>query len=93
MGVEGIMEVFNEVCQGQLIGLGIVLFDIWIIIKVCLQFLSIDQVKFLNVKVIMENSEVFLMGLVIDCEGWVVVDIVSWVSGVFWVIIVFIYIK
>lgn len=93
MGVEGIIEVYNEICQGQFIGLGIVFNDIWIIMKVCLQLLISDQVKLLNVKVIIENGEVFLLGLVIECEGKVVVDIVSWVSGVKCVIIVFMYIK
>jgi len=64
MGVEGTTEVFNEVRQGQPIGLGTASSDTWITTKVRSQLLSTDQVKSSNVKVTTENSEVFLMGLV-----------------------------
>ncbi|EKP7281512.1 division/outer membrane stress-associated lipid-binding lipoprotein [Klebsiella pneumoniae] len=93
MGVEGTTEVFNEVRQGQLIGLGTASSDTWITTKVRSQLLSTDQVKSSNVKVTTENSEVFLMGLVTDREGRAAADIASRVSGVSRVTTAFTYIK
>ncbi|HDT4029769.1 TPA: divisome-associated lipoprotein YraP [Klebsiella aerogenes] len=93
MGVEGTTEVFNEVRQGQPIGLGIASSDTWITTKVRSQLLGSDQVKSSNVKVTTENSEVFLMGLVTDREGRAAADIASRVSGVSRVTIAFTYIK
>ncbi|EML2248126.1 TPA: divisome-associated lipoprotein YraP [Klebsiella aerogenes] len=93
MGVEGTTEVFNEVRQGQPIGLGIASSDTWITTKVRSQLLGSDQVKSSNVKVTTENSEVFLMGLVTDREGRAAADIASRVSGVSRVTTAFTYIK
>ncbi|EOW2755556.1 division/outer membrane stress-associated lipid-binding lipoprotein [Klebsiella pneumoniae] len=93
MGVEGTTEVFNEVRQGQPIGLSTASSDTWITTKVRSQLLSTDQVKSSNVKVTTENSEVFLMGLVTDREGRAAADIASRVSGVSRVTTAFTYIK
>ncbi|WP_039056831.1 division/outer membrane stress-associated lipid-binding lipoprotein [Enterobacter sp. Bisph1] len=82
VGVEGATEVFNEIRQGQPIGLGTASSDTWITTKVRSQLLSSDQVKSSNVKVTTENGEVFLMGLVTDREGRAAADIASRVSGV-----------
>ena len=93
MGVEGTTEVFNEVRQGQPIGLGPASSDTWITTKVRSQLLGTDQVKSSNVKVTTENGEVFLMGLVTDREGRAAADIASRVSGVSRVTTAFTYIK
>ena len=93
MGVEGTTEVFNEVRQGQPIGLGTASSDTWITTKVRSQLLGTDQVKSSNVKVTTENGEVFLMGLVTDREGRAAADIASRVSGVSRVTTAFTYIK
>ena len=82
VGVEGTTEVFNEVRQGQPIGLGTASSDTWITTKVRSQLLGSDQVKSSNVKVTTENGEVFLMGLVTAREGQAAADIASRVSGV-----------
>lgn len=82
VGVEGATEVFNEIRQGQPIGLGTASSDTWITTKVRSQLLSSDQVKSSNVKVTTENGEVFLMGLVTQREGQAAADIASRVSGV-----------
>ncbi|AGN85881.1 MULTISPECIES: division/outer membrane stress-associated lipid-binding lipoprotein [Enterobacteriaceae] len=82
VGVEGTTEVFNEIRQGQPIGLGTASSDTWITTKVRSQLLSSDQVKSSNVKVTTENGEVFLMGLVTEREGRAAADIASRVSGV-----------
>jgi osmotically-inducible protein OsmY len=85
-------EVFNEVRQGQPIGLGTASSDTWITTKVRSQ-LGTDQVKSSNVKVTTENGEVFLLGLVTDREGKAAADIASRVSGVKHVTTAFTYIK
>ena len=85
--------MFNEVRQGQPIGLGTASSDTWITTKVRSQLLSTDQVKSSNVKVTTENSEVFLMGLVTEREGRAAADIASRVSGVSRVTTAFTYIK
>ena len=82
VGVEGAAEVFNEIRQGQPIGLGTASSDTWITTKVRSQLLGSDQVKSSNVKVTTENGEVFLMGLVTEREGQAAADIASRVSGV-----------
>ncbi|VDZ76571.1 lipoprotein [Salmonella bongori] len=51
MGVEGTTEVYNEIRQGQPIGLGTASNDTWITTKVRSQLLTSDQVKSSNVKV------------------------------------------
>jgi osmotically-inducible protein OsmY len=93
MGVEGTTEVFNEVRQGQPIGLGTASSDTWITTKVRSQLLGSDQVKSSNVKVTTENGEVFLLGLVTDREGKAAADIASRVSGVKKVTTAFTFIK
>lgn len=82
VGVDGATEVFNEIRQGQPIGLGTASSDTWITTKVRSQLLGSDQVKSSNVKVTTENGEVFLMGLVTQREGQAAADIASRVSGV-----------
>lgn len=82
MGVDGASEVFNEIRQGQPIGLGTASSDTWITTKVRSQLLSSDQVKSSSVKVSTENGEVFLMGLVTTREGQAAADVASRVSGV-----------
>ena len=93
MGVEGTTEVFNEIRQGQPIGLGDASNDTWITTKVRSQLLTSDQVKSTNVKVTTENGEVFLLGLVTEREGKAAADIASRVSGVKHVTTAFTYIK
>ncbi|MGU3414736.1 division/outer membrane stress-associated lipid-binding lipoprotein [Enterobacteriaceae bacterium C23F] len=82
MGVEGTTEVFNEIRQGQPIGLGTASSDTWITTKVRSQLLGSDQVKSSAVKVTTENGEVFLMGSLTSREGKAAADIASRVSGV-----------
>lgn len=82
MGVEGTSEVFNEIRQGQPIGLGTASSDTWITTKVRSQLLGSDQVKSSAVKVTTENGEVFLMGSLTSREGQAAADIASRVSGV-----------
>jgi len=78
MGVEGTTEVFNEIRQGQPIGLGDASNDTWITTKVRSQLLTSDQVK---------------LGLVTEREAKAAADIASRVSGVKRVTTAFTFIK
>lgn len=82
MGVDGAVEVYNEIRNGQPVGLGTASNDTWITTKVRSQLLGSDQVKSSNVKVTTENGEVFLLGLVTEREGRAAADIASRISGV-----------
>lgn len=93
VGVEGATEVYNEIRQGQPIGLGTASSDTWITTKVRSQLLGSDQVKSSNVKVTTENGEVFLMGLVTNREGQAAADMASRVSGVKHVTTAFTFLK
>lgn len=93
VGTEGAVEVFNEIRQGQPVGLGTASSDTWITTKVRSQLLGSDQVKSSNVKVTTENGEVFLMGLVTEREGKAAADIASRVNGVKRVTTAFTYLK
>ena len=93
LGVDGAVEVYNEIRQGTPVSLGTASSDTWITTKVRSQLLGTDQVKSSNVKVTTENGEVFLLGLVTDREGKAAADIASRVSGVKHVTTAFTYIK
>ncbi len=69
MGVDGANEVYNEIRQGQPIGLGEASNDTWITANMRSQLLTSDLVKSSNVKVTTGTGEVFLMGLVTEREA------------------------
>ncbi|STI81364.1 putative phospholipid-binding protein [Escherichia coli] len=81
MGVDGANEVYNEIRQGQPIGLGEASNDTWITTKVRSQLLTSDLVKSSNVKVTTETVSV-PDGLVTEREAKAAADIASRVSGV-----------
>ena len=61
--VEGVNNVYNEVRQGEPVTLGTASSDTWLTTKVRSQILASDAVKSSSVKVITENGEVFLLGI------------------------------
>ncbi|EGY28853.1 putative periplasmic or secreted lipoprotein [Candidatus Regiella insecticola 5.15] len=93
MGVEGASEIYNEIRQGNIIDLATITNDTWITTQIRSLLLASDSVKFSNVKVTTENSEVFLLGLVTQQEEQAAADIASKVNGVKRVITVFTRVK
>lgn len=93
MSVEGASKIYNEIRQGNIIDLATITNDTWITTKIRSLLLASDSVKFSNVKVITENSEVFLLGLVTQQEEQAAADIASKVNGVKRVITVFTRVK
>ncbi|UVK79231.1 MAG: divisome-associated lipoprotein YraP [Sodalis sp. Ffu] len=93
MGVDGATEVYNEIRHGGPVSLGRVSMDTWITTKIRSQLLVSDELKSFNVKVITENGEVFLLGLVTHAEGKIAAEVASKVSDVKHVITVFTYLQ
>jgi osmotically-inducible protein OsmY len=80
--IDGVRDVQNQIRLGNNTGMATRTRDSWISTKVKTQLLADEQVSGLNIKVITENAEVFLMGLVNDQEAAKAVDIARHVDGV-----------
>jgi len=91
--VEGVSEIYNEIRQGRPVDLATTSSDIWITTKVRSQLLSILSIKSSKLKVVTENGEVFLLGLLTRKEGESAAEIASKVSGVKHVTTAFTYVK
>lgn len=89
----GIRRLHNQLRIGSPVSITTETHDTWLTSKVKTQLLADDNVSGNNVKVVTENSEVFLMGLVTQQEAAKAVEIARNTSGVERVIKVFEYIK
>ncbi len=92
-GVENVTAIYNEIRKGTPIDFTTVSSDTWITTKVRSQLLTNDSVKSSHVKVVTENGEVFLLGLVSEQEGQSAAQVASKVNGVKRVITAFTYAK
>lgn len=80
--IDGVRDVQNQIRLGNNTAMTTRTRDSWISTKVKTQLLADEQVSGLNIKVITENAEVFLMGLVTEQEAAKAVEIVRHVDGV-----------
>lgn len=80
--VTGVRYVWNETRTGPTVGSGQKISDVWLASDIRARLLLSSDTRLSDVKVITENSEVFLMGLVTPEEGQRVADMVSRVNGV-----------
>lgn len=80
--VRGIDKVFNQLRVGSAIGIGTITADSWITSKVKTRLLSEDQIDGSQIKVVTENGEVFLLGLVKPGEAQRAIDITRNINGV-----------
>lgn len=90
-GVSGIRKIHNQIRIGSNIGITTQTHDSWLTSKVKAQLLTAKDISSNNIKVVTENAEVFLMGLVSGSESTQAVNIARNVSGVERVIKVFEY--
>lgn len=90
-GVSGIRKIHNQIRIGSNIGITTQTHDSWLTSKVKAQLLTAKDISSNNIKVVTENAEVFLMGLVSDSESTQAVNIARNASGVERVIKVFEY--
>ena len=80
--IEGVRHVYNELRLGTPVSIGVRSNDTWITSKVRADMLGTKNFDSTKVKVVTENSEVFLIGLVTRQEGDQAVEIARHVSGV-----------
>ncbi|KPH65089.1 hypothetical protein AMS58_07320 [Pseudoalteromonas porphyrae] len=89
--VIGIRKIHNQIRIGSNISISTKTHDSWLTSKVKTKLLTTDNISSNNIKVITENGEVFLMGLVSNSEANTAVSVARNVSGVERVIKVFEY--
>ncbi|WJG08701.1 BON domain-containing protein [Aliiglaciecola sp. LCG003] len=88
-GVKNLVKVHNQVRIGNVIPASVSANDLWVEGKVKTALIGDKRIDGLHIKVVVEDSEVFLMGLVKNNEADIAVDIARNVSGVARVIKVF----
>ena len=89
--IEGVKKVYNQIRVSQPVGSGTITNDSWITTKVKSQLILNAKTKARNIKVVTENSEVFLIGIVTSEEGKAAAQLASQVNGVKKVITLFTY--
>lgn len=80
--IPSVKQVHNQIRLGNNTSMTTRTRDSWISTKVKSQLLADERVSGLNIKVVTENQEVFLMGLAGDAEADRAVDIARNVEGV-----------
>ena len=80
--VENISKIHNQIRIGSPATASTQANDIWIASKVRAQFVTDERVPTLNVSVIVEDAEVFLMGRLTTAEANAAVDVARNVKGV-----------
>ncbi|SFC54754.1 division/outer membrane stress-associated lipid-binding lipoprotein [Pseudoalteromonas denitrificans] len=89
--IPAVKKIHNQIRISSNVGITTKTFDTWLTSKVKTMLLTDETVSGNNIKVVTENGEVFLMGLVQQSEGQKAVDIARNISGVAKVIKVFEY--
>lgn len=80
--VNGVLKVHNQVRIGNLVSATTKSNDLWLTSKVKTALLANDKVESSDVKVVTENGEVFLMGLLPEKQANGVVNVTRNISGV-----------
>lgn len=80
--VPNIVSIHNQIRIGSITAITTQSNDIWLTSKVKSALLAAEDVHAKDIKVITENSEVFLLGLVTKEEAEIVVEITRNISGV-----------
>lgn len=80
--IEGVVRVHNQIRIGSITSVTTRTNDIWLTSKVKTALFSDSSVNGKNIKVITENGEVFLMGIVSKKEADAAVNITRNISGV-----------
>lgn len=88
----GVKKVFNSVKNTELIGLSDILLDVFITAKIKFEIFCHCLFDLSNIKVITENKEVFLFGIVTKKEGNMISKLVSEIKHVQKVITIFSYV-
>lgn len=89
--VDGVNKLYNQIRLGDKANALTVADDSWITTKVKAALVANKETKARDIKVITEDGEVFLLGIVTPAEGKLAADIASKVSGVKLVTTIFTY--
>lgn len=90
-GVEGVNHVYNQIRIGSIVSAATMADDAWITTKVKSSLIADSQTKARDIKVITEDGQVFLIGIVSTNDGRLAADIASKISGVKLVTTIFTY--
>ena len=91
--VNGVNQLHNQIRISNTTAFTTKTNDVWLTSKVKTSLFSSDKLDATNIKVVTENGEVFLMGLVTKAQADIAVDIARNVSGVNRVFKIFEYVK
>lgn len=80
--IQGVRKIHNQVRINRLTSLGTRTHDSWLTTKVKTDLLASDNIDATAIKVVTEDSEVFLMGLVNNQEANAAVEIARNINGV-----------
>jgi osmotically-inducible protein OsmY len=80
--IDGVVRIHNQIRIGNLTSITTQTNDVWLTSKVKSALFSSDEVNGNTIKVITENAEVFLMGLVTKKEADKAINITRNISGV-----------
>ena len=89
MNVASVRKVFNQIRIGNPTAATTKAYDVWLASKVRANLLAEKEIDFLKMNVAVEDSEVFLMGIVTSAEADRAIDIVRNLDGVVKVVNVF----
>lgn len=90
-GLTGVVQIHNQVRIGNTTSIATKTNDVWLTSKVKTALFGNDNLDALNIKVVTENGEVFLMGLVSQAQANEAVEVARNIGGVNRVIKVFEY--
>ncbi|MBA6390162.1 divisome-associated lipoprotein YraP [Colwellia sp. BRX10-3] len=91
--VNGVKQLHNQIRISNTISFTTKTNDVWLTSKVKTSLFGTDKLDATNIKVVTENGEVFLMGLVTKTQATIAVDIARNVSGVNRVFKIFEYVE
>jgi osmotically-inducible protein OsmY len=80
--INGIVKIHDQIRIGNVTSITTQTNDVWLTSKVKTALFSSDKVSAKDIKVITENAEVFLMGLVSKEEAEIAIEITRNISGV-----------
>ncbi|MFT5813020.1 MAG: osmotically-inducible protein OsmY [Psychroserpens sp.] len=91
--IDGVKQLHNQIRISNTISFITKTNDVWLTSKVKTSLFDTDKLDATNIKVVTENGEVFLMGLVTKTQATIAVDITRNVGGVNRVFKIFEYVK
>ena len=80
--IKGVTDIHNQIRIGSITSIATQTHDIWVTSKVKAALFTSDKVNGKDIKVVTENGEVFLLGIVSKKEADIAVEITRNISGV-----------